>query len=62
MCAAKREGRHVENLQELLSGQLLLSELLCGLLLLQQGGHFVLKIFDCFSLFTVGEGNINFRS
>ncbi|OEH75510.1 ftsj-like methyltransferase domain-containing protein [Cyclospora cayetanensis] len=46
------EGRHVENLQELISGPLLLSELLGALLLLQEGGHFVLKLFDCFSVFT----------
>ncbi|XP_026192096.1 uncharacterized protein LOC34620118 [Cyclospora cayetanensis] len=50
--AALHEGRHVENLQELISGPLLLSELLGALLLLQEGGHFVLKLFDCFSVFT----------
>ncbi|KAL8424578.1 hypothetical protein Efla_003694 [Eimeria flavescens] len=49
---SSQDGQHVENYQELLTGRLLICEFLLALLLLQEGGHFVLKIFDCFSLFT----------
>ncbi|KAL8271319.1 hypothetical protein Esti_004758 [Eimeria stiedai] len=47
-----QDGQHVENYQELLVGRLLISEFMLMLLLLQEGGHFVIKILDCFSLFT----------
>ncbi|KAL8446008.1 hypothetical protein Emag_004860 [Eimeria magna] len=49
---SQQDGQHVENFQELLVGRLLISEFMLMLLLLQEGGHFVIKILDCFSLFT----------
>src|SRR3546814_542426 len=40
-------------LQELLTGRLFLSESLLALKALEPGGHFVLKLFDTFSYFTI---------
>ncbi|EPR58582.1 ribosomal RNA large subunit methyltransferase J protein [Toxoplasma gondii GT1] len=47
-----KTGRHIENYQELLCARLLLSELLFALMLLEEGGNFVCKIFDTFTHFT----------
>ncbi|GIY57075.1 cap-specific mRNA [Caerostris extrusa] len=46
------EGR--ENEQEILSKQLYLCQFLCSLLILRPGGHFVCKLFDLFTPFSVG--------
>uniref|UniRef100_H3ADY8 Cap-specific mRNA (nucleoside-2'-O-)-methyltransferase 1 n=1 Tax=Latimeria chalumnae TaxID=7897 RepID=H3ADY8_LATCH len=43
-----------ENLQEILSKQLLLCQFLAGLSLVRTGGHFVCKTFDLFTPFSVG--------
>nr|CEL64625.1 TPA: ftsJ-like methyltransferase domain-containing protein, putative [Neospora caninum Liverpool] len=48
----EKTGRHIENYQELLCARLLLSELLFALMLLEEGGNFVCKIFDTFTHFT----------
>ena len=42
-----------ENIQEILSKHLILCELLCALCVLGKNGHFVCKLFDCFTHFTV---------
>lgn len=58
------EGIHMENFQELYSGfhfpaqsnfpgRIILSEILAMMKVLQPGGHFVCKLYDCFSDFTV---------
>jgi cap1 methyltransferase len=43
------EGQHVENLQELYSGRIILSEFLLMMKILQPKGHFVCKLYDIFS-------------
>ncbi|XP_061415268.1 cap-specific mRNA (nucleoside-2'-O-)-methyltransferase 1 isoform X2 [Lethenteron reissneri] len=43
-----------ENLQEILSKQLLLCQALVALSVLRKGGHFVCKTFDLFTRFSVG--------
>ncbi|XP_041044066.1 cap-specific mRNA (nucleoside-2'-O-)-methyltransferase 1 [Carcharodon carcharias] len=43
-----------ENLQEILSKQLLLCQILVGLSVTRTGGHFVCKTFDLFTPFSVG--------
>ncbi|XP_074845890.1 cap-specific mRNA (nucleoside-2'-O-)-methyltransferase 1 isoform X1 [Carettochelys insculpta] len=43
-----------ENLQEILSKQLLLCQFLTGLSVVRTGGHFVCKTFDLFTPFSVG--------
>ncbi|XP_030051624.1 cap-specific mRNA (nucleoside-2'-O-)-methyltransferase 1 [Microcaecilia unicolor] len=43
-----------ENLQEILSKQLLLCQFLMGLSVVRTGGHFVCKTFDLFTPFSVG--------
>uniref|UniRef100_A0A7N4NR56 Cap-specific mRNA (nucleoside-2'-O-)-methyltransferase 1 n=1 Tax=Sarcophilus harrisii TaxID=9305 RepID=A0A7N4NR56_SARHA len=43
-----------ENLQEILSKQLLLCQFLTGLSVIRTGGHFVCKTFDLFTPFSVG--------
>ncbi|XP_072350985.1 cap-specific mRNA (nucleoside-2'-O-)-methyltransferase 1-like, partial [Scyliorhinus torazame] len=43
-----------ENLQEILSKQLLLCQILMGLSVIRTGGHFVCKTFDLFTPFSVG--------
>ncbi len=45
-------GEHMENLQELFSTRIILSELLLAAELLVDGGNFVCKLFDTFSLFS----------
>lgn len=46
------KGEHAENLQELYSGRIILSEYLMMLKVLVEGGHFVVKLFDALSAFT----------
>jgi len=46
-------NEHRENMQELLTGRLFLSEVLLALKVLEHGGHFVLKLFDTFAHFTL---------
>jgi len=48
----KYNGKHMENFQELFSGQVILSELLLTMMVLEPGGHFVCKLFDTFSHLT----------
>ncbi|PHJ16686.1 ribosomal rna large subunit methyltransferase j protein [Cystoisospora suis] len=48
----EKTGRHIENFQELLCARLLLSELLFALMLLEERGTFICKIFDTFTHFT----------
>ncbi|XP_027732043.1 cap-specific mRNA (nucleoside-2'-O-)-methyltransferase 1 isoform X1 [Vombatus ursinus] len=43
-----------ENLQEILSKQLLLCQFLTGLSVIRTGGHFICKTFDLFTPFSVG--------
>ena len=43
-----------ENNQEILSKRLYLCQFLCALGILKTGGHFVCKLFDCFTSFSVG--------
>uniref|UniRef100_A0A8D2J2X9 Cap-specific mRNA (nucleoside-2'-O-)-methyltransferase 1 n=1 Tax=Varanus komodoensis TaxID=61221 RepID=A0A8D2J2X9_VARKO len=43
-----------ENIQEILSKQLLLCQFLTGLSVIRTGGHFVCKTFDLFTPFSVG--------
>lgn len=43
-----------ENIQEILSKQLYLCQFLCALSILQINGHFVCKVFDIFTPFSVG--------
>ncbi|XP_033102913.1 cap-specific mRNA (nucleoside-2'-O-)-methyltransferase 1-like [Anneissia japonica] len=43
-----------ENLQEVLTKQLLLCQFLCALSILREGGNFVCKTFDLFTPFSVG--------
>ncbi|PFH34768.1 ribosomal RNA large subunit methyltransferase J protein [Besnoitia besnoiti] len=45
-------GQHLDNYQELLTGRLLLSEILIAFQLLEHGGTFVCTVFDVFSSFT----------
>ena len=50
--ARSATGEHVENLQELYSARLVLSELLVAATTLVEGGSFVCKLFDTFSALT----------
>ncbi|CDW57523.1 cap specific mRNA [Trichuris trichiura] len=43
-----------ENIQEILSKRLYLCQSLCALMVLGKGGNFVCKLFDTFTVFTVG--------
>ncbi|XP_031559372.1 cap-specific mRNA (nucleoside-2'-O-)-methyltransferase 1-like [Actinia tenebrosa] len=43
-----------ENIQEILSKQLYLCQFLCALSILREGGHFVCKLFDLFTPFSMG--------
>ncbi|KAG7308575.1 hypothetical protein JYU34_005791 [Plutella xylostella] len=43
-----------ENIQEILSKQLYLCQCLAALMLVRTGGHFVVKLFDVFTPFSVG--------
>ncbi|KAF9421128.1 hypothetical protein HW555_002840 [Spodoptera exigua] len=50
-----------ENIQEILSKQLYLCQCLAALMLVRTGGHFVVKLFDVFTLFSVGLVYIMYR-
>ena len=50
-----------ENEQEILNKQLTLCQFVVGLSLCKRGGHFVCKIFDSFTPFTVGMINLMWR-
>ncbi|KOB77085.1 S-adenosyl-L-methionine-dependent methyltransferase ftsjd2 [Operophtera brumata] len=50
-----------ENLQEVLSKQLYLCQCLAALMLVRTGGHFVVKLFDVFTPFSVGLIYIMYR-
>lgn len=43
-----------ENVQEVLSKRLYLCQFLCAISILRDGGHFVCKLFDVFTPFSVG--------
>lgn len=49
----KLDGQHMENLQELFSGRIILSEFTLCLMLASEKSHFVVKLFDSFSHLTV---------
>lgn len=49
----RRNGRHMENFQELFSGRIILGEVLLMMMTLQERGHFVCKMFDTFSSLSV---------
>ncbi|KAK3921395.1 Cap-specific mRNA (nucleoside-2'-O-)-methyltransferase 1 [Frankliniella fusca] len=51
-----------ENIQEILSKQLYLCQFLVALLIVRPGGHFVCKLFDLFTPFSVGLVYLMFRS
>ncbi|XP_046965838.1 cap-specific mRNA (nucleoside-2'-O-)-methyltransferase 1 [Vanessa cardui] len=51
-----------ENIQEILSKQLYLCQCLAALMLVRTGGHFVVKLFDIFTHFSVGLIYIMYRS
>lgn len=50
-----------ENIQEILSKQLYLCQCLAALMLVRTGGHFVVKLFDVFTRFSVGLIYIMYR-
>ncbi|XP_063624160.1 cap-specific mRNA (nucleoside-2'-O-)-methyltransferase 1 [Cydia splendana] len=50
-----------ENIQEILSKQLYLCQCLAALMLVRTGGHFVVKLFDVFTPFSVGLIYIMYR-
>ncbi|KAJ8045693.1 Cap-specific mRNA (nucleoside-2'-O-)-methyltransferase 1 [Holothuria leucospilota] len=50
-----------ENIQEILTKQLLLCQFLCAMSVLREGGHFVCKTFDLFTPFSVGLIYILYR-
>ena len=43
-----------ENIQEILTKQLVMCQFACALSILRRGGHFVCKLFDAYTPFTVG--------
>ncbi|CAH1792799.1 unnamed protein product [Owenia fusiformis] len=51
-----------ENIQEILSKQLYLCQCLCAMSILRTGGHFVCKLFDVFTLFSVGLIYLMYRA
>lgn len=51
-----------ENIQEILSKQLYLCQFLCAISILRQGGHFVCKLFDVFTAFSVGLVYLMYRA
>uniref|UniRef100_A0A1X7T085 Cap-specific mRNA (nucleoside-2'-O-)-methyltransferase 1 n=1 Tax=Amphimedon queenslandica TaxID=400682 RepID=A0A1X7T085_AMPQE len=57
---ASVEGQ--ENIQEILMKQLVLCQYLCALSILRTGGHFVCKVFDMFTPFSVGLFYLLYRS
>ncbi len=54
-----QNGEHMEHLQELFSGRIILSEFLAMMKTLQVGGNWVCKLFDTFSHFTASLVYIN---
>ncbi|CAB3220736.1 unnamed protein product [Arctia plantaginis] len=50
-----------ENIQEILSKQLYLCQCLAALMLVRPGGHFVVKLFDVFTVFSVSLIYIMYR-
>jgi len=54
------EGK--ENIQEILSKQLYLCQFLCAMNTLRVGGHFMCKLFDLFTPFSVGLVYLLYRS
>ncbi|KAK2554252.1 Cap-specific mRNA (nucleoside-2'-O-)-methyltransferase 1 [Acropora cervicornis] len=50
-----------ENIQEILSKQLYLCQFLCALSILRPGGHFVCKVFDLFTPFSIGLVYLMYR-
>lgn len=50
-----------ENIQEILSKQLYLCQFLVGISILRTGGHFVCKLFDLFTPFSVGLVYLMYR-
>ncbi|XP_071834985.1 cap-specific mRNA (nucleoside-2'-O-)-methyltransferase 1-like [Apostichopus japonicus] len=50
-----------ENIQEILTKQLLLCQFLCAISVLRVGGHFVCKTFDLFTPFSIGLVYILYR-
>ncbi|KAJ0176569.1 hypothetical protein K1T71_007748 [Dendrolimus kikuchii] len=50
-----------ENIQEILSKQLYLCQCIAALMLVRTGGHFVVKLFDVFTRFSVGLIYIMYR-
>ncbi|XP_076353934.1 cap methyltransferase 1 isoform X4 [Tachypleus tridentatus] len=51
-----------ENIQEILSKRLYLCQFLCALSVLRTGGHFVCKLFDIFTPFSVGLVYLMYRA
>lgn len=51
-----------ENIQELLTKQLVLCQYMCALAILRKGGHFVCKVFDMYTPFSVGLFYLLYRS
>lgn len=49
----KLDDKHMENLQELFSGRIILAEFTLTLNMIAEKGHFVVKLFDSFSHLTV---------
>ena len=43
-----------ENIQEILTKQLVMCQFACALSILRRGGHFVCALFDAYTPFTVG--------
>ncbi|XP_066934047.1 cap-specific mRNA (nucleoside-2'-O-)-methyltransferase 1-like [Clytia hemisphaerica] len=51
-----------ENIQEILSKQLYLCQFICALSILREGGHFVCKLFDLFTPFSIGLVYLMYRA
>ncbi|XP_077298711.1 cap methyltransferase 1 [Arctopsyche grandis] len=51
-----------ENIQEIKSKQLYLCQCIAALSLVRDGGHFVVKLFDCFTKFSIGLIYLMYRS
>lgn len=51
-----------ENIQEILSKQLYLGQFICALGTLRPGGHFICKLFDIFTPFSVGLVYLMYRA
>jgi len=51
-----------ENIQEILSKQLYLGQFVCALSILREGGHFLCKLFDVFTPFSMGLVYLMYRA